>query len=68
MKYQLTKGKTVFKLGKVDFDVQDIFILIVIMSVAFLIALFTGTSGLGGSAIIGSIVYRNVLKAKGRIK
>lgn len=64
-KLKLAKGETLFTIGPMELDAQDITILIGLVSLNLLLFLILGSYSLLGLLIIGAI-FRNILIAKGQ--
>lgn len=74
MKIHLSKGKPLFIFSRIEFDKQDLLILFALLIVVLALALITHFIGLNGvyalipGLLVASIVFRNILIAKGKIK
>ena len=74
MLIKLSKGKPLFRFSGVDFDKQDLLIVTILVVIIVGLSLATYSVGLNGmyviipSLFVASIVFRNVLIAKGKVQ
>ena len=66
-KLKLTKGKTIFAIGPMELDAQDIIILLALVIFNLLLSVLIGSYSFIGLIVIG-IIFRNILISKGQLK